>query len=219
MGNPAHPDDPQNFIYLNNIEGVLNKQETTTCNVDFAPAEALRNDITCIEEQQMAISSGAYYIPTCREDEPSLYTPCQCESVFTKTSPVCYCVDELGNIVDNQMKEKISETTLDEICALLQCETRTALFGTAGISSREGESRRRERIATMMDQTSTVAARSVVNTDDMQEDEIDFNAADADKNGLLSFEEMIGMDDVEPEDIPQLEKIFDEIDANNDGAI
>merc|ERR1712129_224467 len=51
------------------------------------------------------------------------------------------------------------------------------------------------------------------------EDEIDFNAADADKNGLLSFEEMIGMDDVEPEDILQLEKVFDEIDVNNDGAV
>merc|ERR1712129_545006 len=122
MGNPAHPDDPQNFIYLNNIEGVLNKQETTTCNVDFAPAEALRNDIGCIEEQQMAISSGAAYIPTCREDEPSEYSPCQCESVDTRTSAVCYCVDTLGNIVDNQMKEMISESTTDEVCAVLQCE-------------------------------------------------------------------------------------------------
>jgi len=188
--NPAHPDDPQNFIYINNIEGALNKQETTTCNVDFAPAEALWNAIGCIEEQKMAISSGAAYIPTCKEDESSEYSPCQCESVDTLTSAVCYCVDKWGNILDSQMKEMISETTTDEVCAALQCET------------------------------SIVSARSVlVNTDDVQEDEIDFNAADADNNGLLSFEEMIGMEDVEPEDIPQLEKIFDDIDANNDGAI
>merc|ERR1712129_653964 len=120
--NPAHPDDPQNFIYLDNIEGVLNKQETTTCNVDFAPAEALRNDISCIDEQRMAISSGAYYIPTCREDEPSLYTPRQCESVHAHLANVCYCVDKLGNIKESRMKEQILENSLDEICSLLQCE-------------------------------------------------------------------------------------------------
>merc|ERR1712154_273351 len=120
--NPAHPDEPQNFIYLRNVEGVLNKQETTTCNVDFAPAEALENDIGCSDEQQMAISSGAYYISTCRDEDSSQYAPCQCESVFLKTSPVCYCVDKMGNIMDNQMKEQILEKSTDEVSAFLDCD-------------------------------------------------------------------------------------------------
>merc|ERR1712176_192788 len=120
--NPAHPDDPQNFVYLNNVEGVLNKQETTTCNVDFAPAKALLNDISCIEEQQMAISSGADYIPTCREEDPSKYTPCQCQSGYSMEPKVCYCVDQLGNIVDNRMKELISENTTGDVCAALKCD-------------------------------------------------------------------------------------------------
>merc|ERR1711997_92083 len=81
-----------------------------------------------MEEQRMAISSGnLYYIPTCREEDPSQYAPCQCKSVYNLASPVCYCVDELGNVMDNkEMKELIwkerNTEDLEEVCASLQCD-------------------------------------------------------------------------------------------------
>eukprot|EP01083_Nonionella_stella_P066826 176314_1 len=99
---PDKPEEPSDYLFIDNIPGYLYHQETESCSVDFEPASYLRNDITCAEEQQLAISTGATYMPLCNEADADIYDGCQCEIVDSRTLAVCYCVDQTGNIIKGQ---------------------------------------------------------------------------------------------------------------------
>eukprot|EP01083_Nonionella_stella_P138663 421998_1 len=99
---PDKPEEPSDYIFIDNIPGYIYHQESKSCSVDFAPATYLRNDITCAEEQQLAISTGATYMPLCNEADADIYDGCQCEIVDSRTLAVCYCVDQTGNIIDGK---------------------------------------------------------------------------------------------------------------------
>eukprot|EP01083_Nonionella_stella_P032612 89263_1 len=44
---PDKPEEPADYLFIDDIPGYLYHQESKSCSVDFAPATYLRNDITC----------------------------------------------------------------------------------------------------------------------------------------------------------------------------
>eukprot|EP01083_Nonionella_stella_P244329 850494_1 len=107
-------DREKHYIYIDNIPGVIHQKETTACIVDFGVVKYLRNDMTCADEQRLAIAIGATYIPLCDASDPAYYDGCQCEIVDKWTEAVCYCVDEKGNIKD--AKTKVVNTNWAATC-------------------------------------------------------------------------------------------------------
>ena len=114
----GHQVNPMITQASSKVKCIIDKIVTASCSVNFEPAEYLRNDIECVEEQQMAISSGAYYVPLCQQQNTSLYDGCQCEIVDGRTSAVCYCVDPFGNILGAGPKVKVveGESSWQSVC-------------------------------------------------------------------------------------------------------
>jgi len=108
--------------YVYGIPGTISYHETTACEVQFGPAVPVANEMTCAEEQGVAIAAGSTYIPRCQSSDSSLYDGCQCDIGDSRTMGVCYCVDPLGNPKENQIYQ-FSDETFEEVCVnVLSCD-------------------------------------------------------------------------------------------------
>ena len=121
--NPDIADDESHYIYIDNIPGILQHRETTSCTVEFEPAEYIRNDMTCFEEQRLSFSSQSNYIPQCQAGNTSLYDGCQCSIEDSLTLGQCSCVDDRGNQLPNKLAYFEGNTPWQKVCVEdLQCD-------------------------------------------------------------------------------------------------
>merc|ERR1711923_53896 len=81
----------------------------------MGPAEYIRNDMTCSEEQRLAISDGSTYVPLCDATDSSLYDPCQCDIGNTITLGQCWCVDQEGNQISGQATYVSDALSFEEV--------------------------------------------------------------------------------------------------------
>jgi len=114
-------DNNNNFIYIDNIPGVISHKETTTCQVQFTPAQYIRNDMTCYEEQRLSIADESNYIPKCNTNNGgNQYDGCQCSN--GDDISVCWCVDELGNQLNGKAHQITDDMSNQQVCTqILQC--------------------------------------------------------------------------------------------------
>ena len=89
--------DESDIIYIDGIPGTIEHKETTACEVQFGPSEYVLNEVSCAEEQKLAIAAGATYIPRCKSADSTLYDGCQCDIGDSLTMGVCWCSDNTGN--------------------------------------------------------------------------------------------------------------------------
>jgi len=122
------------FVFIDGIPGILKQKETTACKVQFGPSEYVRNEVACAEEQSLAIAAGATYIPRCQSTDSSLYDGCQCDIGDSLTMGVCYCVDETGNALENQMYQ-FGDETFEEVCVnVLGCDNSEVTTGASAVA-------------------------------------------------------------------------------------
>jgi len=121
-GDGATTDD---VVIIENIPNTIRHTETMACEVEFDPAQYLENTVSCAEEEKLAISAGATYIPRCQSADSAKYEACQCDIGESWTMGVCWCSDEAGNPTDlkvHQFDGKAPGLATDaDVCAYLSC--------------------------------------------------------------------------------------------------
>lgn len=123
---PSGADEETHYLYINDIPGIINHKETSACSVQFSPATGLKNEMTCIQEQELesAISSNNF-IPRCRTTNTDLYDGCQCMIDVWGAVPrlgQCFCVDEKGDMLPNTLQFVPKDDSWQRICVEeLQC--------------------------------------------------------------------------------------------------
>eukprot|EP01084_Bolivina_argentea_P013484 25318_1 len=135
---PFATQDETDFIYLDNIPGTIKSKERKTCDVNFDPAVYIRNDISCAEEQQVAISTGSYYIPTCQADNSTSYDGCQCKRGEHLNLVVCWCSDDKGNKISDKTMQVPVSMSYQQICVeKLQCSGTSLIYDTSCIAAQQ----------------------------------------------------------------------------------
>ena len=106
------------MLHVHNLVSVA-----AACEVQFGPAEYVRNDVACSDEARLSISSGATYVPRCQTGDSSLYESCQCDIGASLSLAKCWCSDAQGNALDSQVQQFNSDkASLQEVCAgVLSC--------------------------------------------------------------------------------------------------
>ena len=114
------------FVYIDDIPGTIEHMETTACEVQFGPAEGVPNEMSCAEEQKLAVAAGETYIPLCRSTDSSLYDGCQCDIGDSRSSDrrrdICWCSDESGDALDDKVHQFSTDISFEEVCVrVLEC--------------------------------------------------------------------------------------------------
>ena len=130
--NPAAAANNDNFIFIDNIPGVIQHKKKRACTVQFEPAIYLKNDMNCDDEQQLAISIGSNYIPLCQSNNNTLYDGCQCDIGDSRTLGVCWCSDKFGNKLNSKTKQIEDGMSKEEVCIFeLECDNTEIIINCA----------------------------------------------------------------------------------------
>ena len=126
---PSATEDESNYIYIDNIPGVINHKETTSCVVQFGPTEYVRNDMTCSEEQRLAFAAGHTFVPRCQSNSEDLYDSCQCDIGDSETLGQCFCADSTGNMEVNKFAYVEDGDDWARVCVQeLQCTNTEVVY-------------------------------------------------------------------------------------------
>merc|ERR1712228_546109 len=128
--NPDGETDESDYIYLYNVPVAIGMREVTSCRVEFGPTEYINNNMQCNDEQQLAFSASATYLPRCNEDDNSLYESCQCDIGNNIMLGKCWCSDKFGNKLNSNFVqiEKSGQSPKDyaswnEVCEkVMKCD-------------------------------------------------------------------------------------------------
>jgi len=124
--NPEGTASADDFVFIDNVPMSIRLKEATSCRIKFGPAKALRNDMKCKEEAQLAVNTESTFVPRCKKEDRALYELCQCDVGTNDEMAKCWCSDELGNILGNDTDvvqipkdgQKPSDyATWDEVCS------------------------------------------------------------------------------------------------------